>query len=65
MECVMRCVGAEYREGCYEDYCTDCRVRKLEKDDWDGCSECAKEVAPVLAAQNKKLQEEVEKLHQE
>ena len=67
MECVTRCVGSEeHTEGCYDDYCTDCRVKMLEKKNWTNCcSFCVGNVAPVLAAQNKRLCEEIDKLRVE
>ena len=67
MECVTRCVGSSYyREGCGDEYCTDCRVKMLDRKNWiDCCSSCKEKVAPALAAQNKRLREEIEKLREE
>ena len=65
-ECVTRCLGSGHMEGCYEDYCIDCRVKMLEKKNWTNCcSSCKEDVAPFLAAQNKMLRKEIEKLREE
>lgn len=62
MECVDKCRGYGERDGCWESFCTDCRVKRL---DWDGCPECAKDVALIVVKANKKLTKEVKKLKRE
>jgi len=34
-ECVKTC--ADYDEGCWDAYCTDCRVKACQKKDWKKC----------------------------
>ena len=62
-ECVKMC--ADYDEGCWDTYCTDCRVKACQKKDWKKCCPvCVRKVAPVLAVEVKKLRKENKKLRE-
>ena len=67
-ECVKTCAdwgGLEHEWGCWDTYCTDCRVKACQKKDWKKCCPvCVRKVAPVLAAEVKKLRKENEKLRE-
>ena len=65
VECVKTCAdwgGLEHEWGCYDTYCTDCRVKACEEKDWTQCCPvCVRKIAPVLVSENEKLREQLVK----
>jgi hypothetical protein len=46
---------------CDGTFCDDCQLRRLQQGQ-QGCAECIKQIAPLLAGENKRLYKEVEQL---
>ena len=79
VEYVTQCTGFDgsdygHNEGCYTQFCTDCRMKKLETMKWraECCRLCVGSVGPALVrakeelyAENERLREEIEKLRVE
>jgi len=77
VECVDTCESElEHEWGCGEEFCNDCRVKKIQVKGWmKCCSVCVRTVAPILAnvaeeadelwEENERLRAKVKKLRKE
>jgi hypothetical protein len=54
-------VSVRICDECHDTSCNDCRLQK-NRQGLQGCAECIKQIAPLLADENRRLYEEVEQL---